>query len=217
MRKEMREIWRRWRALPLAVVMAASASVDAAQADDCLDDETEGAVGGGVIGAAGGGLVAAAVSGATLAVTAGATAAAGATVAITMTADCGLTLCIPILTGLTGLGMAIGYLFWADSDCAGAIAFGNRDMLFYRVRDRDSNEEAVADAKGYCESSTDQACTVVAPFRHCAAIAQDLNGRVFGFGTARISDRANNRALEGCRDNGGSSCRITLSARCNSG
>lgn len=142
-----------------------------------------------------------AIAGGMLGVYAGAAAAAGA---------------MAFLSPLGLLGSA--WLFLTGGECAGAISV-DEDDRFHMSWDRDSDEEARKDNLEYCRQKSGDSCTLLAVFRHCAAVAVDRNAGVFGVGTARTASGADRNALQECVKHGGErkNCDLALSAKCNSG
>ena len=185
-----------------------------AHAGDCFDNDVRNAIVGGWVGAA-------AKGGSLIRIQGGPTdMAAGAreTFMTTLTTDCTVGFCIPPHPR-TGLEPVIfsWWLFAFDFDCAGAISISERSHQFYTSWNRESNSEAYEDGKDYCEDDSGESCKVLAVFRHCGAAAMDYTKDVFGIGTARTAYEAEQGALKGCRAQGGTSCRLNLSAKCNAG
>ena len=184
-------------------------------AAECLDDEVEDTTIGGIVGAGVGVVSVAAISGATIALTA----TTGGALAVSLAVDCSAALCLPIATSAVLIGALAGWLFFADSDCAGAISVSEKSKEFYMSWNKDSVEEAREDNVEYCVEESGEDCELVNIFRHCAAVATGRDGHdvVFGIGTSRNIAGAEEKALIGCSKSGGSNCSIALTGECNDG
>ena len=190
-------------------------------AEECLDPDYEfGLVLGGILGTQTAITYLAIAGLGKVSLAAGATTAGilGSGVGMFIIVDCATTFCIgSVIVGfVAGVAAAWAWLRNKDpEDCSGAVYFSEQGN-FYASWNHDSNSIAMQKTRERCEERFGP-CEQALLFRHCGAMARDVDESIWAAASGRTAEAARRNALQQCSALGAKSCEVEIGAACNSG